>query len=104
MSSPDTRSHSAIYFAFLTTNSVTIDITAHASGPVEDTGAAERVIKAMPRAVIPHGAAGGTCTLTVSRSDGDNITISNCAYGVELPIMFKKILPASDYTGLLVLW
>lgn len=101
---PDTRQHSATFFAYISTSSVTIDLTTHASGPVMATGAADKVLGRPCRAVIPHGAAGGTCTLAVSRCDGDDITISSCAYGVELPIIARKILPASDYTGLLVLW
>lgn len=101
---PDSRQHSASFFAYISTNSVTIDLTLHASGPDSDTGAASKVLGRPCRAVIPQGAAGGTCTLAVSRCDGDNISISNCGYGTELPIMFRKILPSSDFTGLLVLW
>jgi hypothetical protein len=98
-----TQQYSAAYYAFKSTNSVTINLSTLTTGPV-NVGSSTVVLGHPCRALIPQGAAGGTCTLAVTRADGTQVTISNCAYGVELPIQAKKILPASDYTGVLILW
>ena len=101
-----TKQESAEYYAFKTTNSVTIDLSTMTSGPgnLPAAGGTNKPFGHSCRALIPQGAAGGTCTLAVTRSDGTQVTISNAAYGVELPIQAKKILPASDFTGCLILW
>jgi len=97
------QTYSSNYYALIATNSVTIDLTTHTSGPT-NIGSSTTVLGHPCRAIVPQGAAGGTCTLAVTRMDGNQVSITYCAYGVELPIHAKKILPGSNYTAALILW
>lgn len=97
-----TALHRADFFTCITTHSVTTDLTTHTHSPKILEGSATKRVGASAREI--HVLTAGTGTLAVTRGDGTQVTLNAMLDGAILPGAVKKILPASDFTSILVLW
>jgi hypothetical protein len=86
--------HTAIAYTVIATNSVTINLMTHAESPPGN--------ETLCRSIIIHKA--GTGTLALTKKNDKHETLTGLISGQELPVQAKKILPASAFSEILILW
>lgn len=94
--------YTARWFACIITHSVTIDLTSHADSPADGYGTATTKEGRCCRAI--HVLTAGTGTVALTQLDGTQETITSITDNTLLAVQAKKILPASNFTSILVLW
>ncbi len=92
----------ARWFACITTTSVTTDLTTHADSPANGYGTATTKEGRCCRAI--HVLTAGTGTVALTQLDGTQETITGIKDNTLLAVQATNILPASDFTSVLVLW
>ena len=93
----DDSTHTAVAWTVIATNSVTIDLTAHAQGPNPEVRLGQ-----VCRTIIVTKA--GTGTIVLKKKNNATETLTGIISGQELPGQAKKILPASAFSEIVVYW